>query len=64
MKRLRRLATTIALGYVAAFAAACAPSPQAVRGPVLPFIEDDYGQALKVAIEKQRPIFVESWAPW
>jgi len=32
--------------------------------PVLPFIEDDYGQALIEARGKKLPIFAEAWAPW
>jgi hypothetical protein len=32
--------------------------------PVLPFIEDDYGQALIEARAKKLPIFAEAWAPW
>jgi len=58
------LALALALASVAALAVACTPSSQAVRAPVLPFIEDDYAQALADARAKQLPIFVESWAPW
>jgi hypothetical protein len=31
---------------------------------VLPFIEDDYPQALALARERKLPLFVDSWAPW
>jgi hypothetical protein len=31
---------------------------------VLPFISDDYDQALRVARAKKLPLFIESWAPW
>ena len=36
----------------------------AVKPRVLPFISDDYEQALRVARAKQLPLFIESWAPW
>jgi thioredoxin-like negative regulator of GroEL len=32
--------------------------------PVLPFLEDDYGQALEQARARKLPLFVEAWAPW
>jgi hypothetical protein len=30
----------------------------------LPFIEDDYAQALAQARQREVPLFVEVWAPW
>jgi len=30
----------------------------------LPFIQDNYQQALARAKERKQPIFVECWAPW
>jgi hypothetical protein len=30
----------------------------------LPFIQDNYTQALAQAKQRKRPIFVECWAPW
>ena len=30
----------------------------------LPFIHNDYGKALSQAKERNKPIFVECWAPW
>ncbi len=30
----------------------------------LPFIENDYAQALAEARQKKVPLFVELWAPW
>lgn len=30
----------------------------------LPFIQDNYKQALALAKERKQPIFVECWAPW
>ena len=36
-----------------------APAKEAV-----PFINDDFAQALIQGKAKNRPIFVEAWAPW
>jgi hypothetical protein len=30
----------------------------------LPFIQDNYTQALAQANQRKQPIFVECWAPW
>ena len=30
----------------------------------LPFIQDNYKQALAQAKQRKQPIFVECWAPW
>jgi sensor domain CHASE-containing protein len=30
----------------------------------LPFIQDNYAQALEQAKQRKQPIFVECWAPW
>jgi len=30
----------------------------------LPFIQDNYKQALTQAKHRKQPIFVEAWAPW
>jgi len=30
----------------------------------LPFIQDNYTQALEQAKQRKQPIFVECWAPW
>ncbi|HWC18579.1 MAG TPA: hypothetical protein VG498_16335 [Terriglobales bacterium] len=30
----------------------------------LPFMQDNYKQALARAKQRQQPIFVECWAPW
>jgi hypothetical protein len=35
-----------------------------LAGPGLPFVEDDYARALAEARALQRPLFIESWAPW
>jgi hypothetical protein len=46
--------------------AACAAQqkPPTHAEEPLPFIEDDYAQALKVARAEKRPLFIETWAPW
>jgi len=31
---------------------------------VVPFIENDYSKALAQARTKNKPIFVDAWAPW
>jgi len=31
---------------------------------VVPFIENDYSMALSQAKAKNKPIFVDAWAPW
>jgi thiol-disulfide isomerase/thioredoxin len=38
--------------------------PGAGRLAGLPFIEDDYAQALGEARRTNRPLFVDAWAPW
>ncbi len=53
----------------AAFAAALFSAPAALAGApppreVLPFIADDYTQALAAARSAKKPIFLEAWAPW
>ena len=30
----------------------------------LPFIQDNYKEALAQATQRKQPIFVECWAPW
>jgi hypothetical protein len=54
MKTVRFASLTL----VAAISAATA------HASVLPWIEDDYPQALSVARARAVPIFVEAWAPW
>ena len=45
----------------------CAPKPggsPASRAIALPFIENDFPQALAKARDANLPLFVEVWAPW
>ena len=32
--------------------------------PVLPWVEDDYAQALAEARSREVPLFIDVWAPW
>lgn len=65
MNGYRRLA-----GLALALASAglgCAPTPTgapAGRPIALPFIENDFPEALAKARETNLPLFVEVWAPW
>ena len=51
------------LAALAAVSALAGAAPAEKRGP-LPFIEDNYAEALAQARAKKLPIFVEAWAPW
>lgn len=51
-------------GIIVALACLPAVAAAAEAKPALPFVEDDYAAALKQAVQKKRPIFVEAWAPW
>jgi endonuclease YncB( thermonuclease family) len=59
----RPLASAARLLAALAAAATLAGAAPARRGP-LPFIEDNYAEALAQARAKKLPIFVEAWAPW
>jgi hypothetical protein len=41
----------------------CTPAAWAQKAS-LPFIEDDYAQALAQGRQRNLPLFVEVWAPW
>jgi hypothetical protein len=61
---LNRLVGSIA---AVALAAACTSprAPEIAKGGIaLPFIENDYAQAVTKARERNVPVFVEVWAPW
>lgn len=49
----------VAAKHAAKHAARAAARPEAV-----PFIADNYAQAVTIARARHVPIFVESWAPW
>jgi thioredoxin-like negative regulator of GroEL len=52
MMRFARTAAALALVAISAAAAE------------VPFIEDNYGQAIARGRDKDRPVFIETWAPW
>ncbi len=52
--RTRTISTLVAMLLLAATASAAK----------LPWIEDDYAQALAKARAGNQPIFIEAWAPW
>ena len=63
---MRRSAAWLVAGALAgALACAPGPTPPAADGSaVLPFVENDYSEALRRAREAGLPLFVEVWAPW
>jgi hypothetical protein len=62
----RRLPELLAVLVVAITAGCTSPGPTvaAKGGMALPFIENDYAQAVVRAREGNLPLFVEVWAPW
>jgi thiol:disulfide interchange protein len=54
----------LAVAPLAPVADAAAARPAAHAHAVVPFIDDDLPRALAAAKKSDRPIFVESWAPW
>ena len=61
MNALRTISVVLLLSSGAAAPPARAAHSQAGR---LPFIEDDYGKAIRDARARGVPVFVEAWAPW
>lgn len=66
---LLSLLALLSLAPPAGAAASGAKSPRpakkaAVAHHVVPFIADDLDRALADARKTNRPVFVESWAPW
>jgi len=55
--------TAVILLALAGVATGATGAPPPGNG-VLPFVHDDYAAALEQARASDRPIFVESWAPW
>jgi hypothetical protein len=65
MLAFRRSAAAALL--LAAAVLGCAPKPigaPAAGSIALPFIENDFPQALAKARDANLPLFVEVWAPW
>lgn len=62
----RRRAALFAI-VLAAVGFGCAPKPGGAtpaRPGSLPFIENDFAQAVERASSANLPLFVEVWAPW
>jgi hypothetical protein len=57
------LPTAPPIAHAAGSASATARRPAGTRH-VVPFIADDLARARAEAKKTNRPIFVESWAPW
>lgn len=45
-------------------AAAIAAATSVSAAETLPWVHDDYKQAVARAAKEHKPIFVEAWAPW
>jgi hypothetical protein len=65
---MNRVRQNVAVALLVASAGiGCTSKPAvapAAGGIVLPFIENDFAQAIAVAREENLPLFVEVWAPW
>lgn len=60
-----RHAVSVLLPVLVGSACATSPPPAPTTAAAkLPFIEDDYPRALAEARAKNRPLFVDAWAPW
>jgi hypothetical protein len=71
LAQLLLAASLVAALSLAAHAAEAAktpskPKPAAAHAakPAVPFLEDDYPEALAQARARKVPIFIEAWAPW
>ena len=56
--------TAIFTALLAASAPSFASTTKDATKEVLPFIADDYPKALALARAENKPIFLETWAPW
>ena len=59
-------ALLVALACTPPLVATPAASPGGRTGPreVLPFVHDDYANALAQARARKLPLFIDAWAPW
>lgn len=65
MNGFRRMAATAVLLASAGLGCTSKPGLVPVGGVIaLPFIENDYAQAIADARKSNLPVFVEVWAPW
>ena len=65
--RVSRRRTALFAFMIVAAGFGCAPKPDgapAGRSGSLPFIENDFPQAMARASQANLPLFVEVWAPW
>jgi len=65
--RASSVRASLAAFVLAAAAFGCAPKPQGAAvaaAAALPFIENDFAQAVERASGANLPLFVEVWAPW
>ena len=47
-----------------AIAIAISAAMSASAAETLPWVHDDYKQAVARAAKEKKPIFIEAWAPW
>ena len=65
MNGFRRSAVVALVLASAGLGCTSKPGDASARGTIaLPFIENDFPQALAKAREANLPLFVEVWAPW
>jgi len=65
MNEFRRSAALALLLAAAGLGCGSRPGGSPAGGvAALPFIENDFPQAVALAREKNLPLFVEVWAPW
>jgi hypothetical protein len=66
MKRFLLLGALALAAAVPAIVGCTSPRPGSIAkgGMALPFVENDYAQALVLARDRNLPLFVEVWAPW
>ena len=67
MNRLQRHAPLLLLAIQCSLLTQCGGESAHHKGATpaaLPFIQDDYSQALMQARERKLPLFIDAWAPW
>ena len=64
MSPFRQFAMVALLVAAAGLGCTSGPGGRAAHVMALPFIENDFAQAVSLAREKNVPLFVEVWAPW
>ena len=67
MNRFDRLGALLILAFASSLLTQCGGESthlQSTAPKALPFIQDDYPQALAQARQQKLPLFIESWALW